>query len=528
MHPLLEQYQHTLLGRLKAKLFLQIIGTTDRLPTDRELWRHQMSAWKQNTLAASFDFHLIHTPSTQLLTFPAQLTRQQVRASLRDIAKRPPIWSLFVESPSQDHTSEPNVGCLVIGQSSGADWSGYYAAIMSETEYPACGLVSIVASKSAGNSHIAQASFDGWETLTPTEAGSHFGPCMALTALSHHIPDSGVVTLPLDKVEMRPEDEPPFDPECQRRIELVLRGKMRLARASVSRASIRLFDVAFAQTLDPNRVERYLETVDRGLLVYWDGKAFVSSDDYYGYLVNEMLGKKEVNVVIMGEFPQGIAKVERRGNHQLMPPALVEQMAETPGVTKDFVEWKARERLRNYNRLPKPSDLMARWTALAEFLGGKNPAERPVHEFLTWSPILFGGQWDSLESEVRFGKYKADIVLRAHRALPAVRLIELERPSHRLFTKDLHETDEVTHAVQQVSDWVRYCRQNPNDPVIAANRGANPDGMVIIGRSRYLSEREREILAHNNQGRDVKVITYDELLDDFGSLILHRLDDGSE
>lgn len=34
--------------------------------------------------------------------------------------------------------------------------------------------------------------------------------------------------------------------------------------------------------------------------------------------------------------------------------------------------------------------------------------------------------------------------------------------------------------------------------------------------------------AHNNQGCDVKVITYDELLDDFGALIIHRLDDGTE
>jgi hypothetical protein len=51
-----------------------------------------------------------------------------------------------------------------------------------------------------------------------------------------------------------------------------------------------------------------------------------------------------------------------------------------------------------------------------------------------------------------------------------------------------------------------------------------PDGIVVIGRSRYLTEQEREILAHNNQGRIVKVLTYDEVLDDFETLILHRLD----
>jgi len=86
---------------------------------------------------------------------------------------------------------------------------------------------------------------------------------------------------------------------------------------------------------------------------------------------------------------------------------------------------------------------------------------------------------------------------------------------------DLHETDEITHAVQQVSDWIRYCRQNPGDPVIAASHGVTPDGMVIIGRSETLNPKERDILAHNNKGRDVKVITYDELLDDFGTLIFH-------
>jgi hypothetical protein len=46
-----------------------------------------------------------------------------------------------------------------------------------------------------------------------------------------------------------------------------------------------------------------------------------------------------------------------------------------------------------------------------------------------------------------------------------------------------------------------------------------------IGRSKHLNETERETLAHNNQRRNIKVITYDELLDDFGTLILHRLDD---
>jgi hypothetical protein len=221
--------------------------------------------------------------------------------------------------------------------------------------------------------------------------------------------------------------------------------------------------------------------------------------------------------------------VERVGDERLLPPLLVSRETVTPGETSELQEWRAREKQTMERRLATPTDLLARWVGFADLLGEDNPSERSLHDYLRSCPIMLGASWDKVESEIWFGpSYRADFVLRAYRALPTVRLVELERASHRLFTKDLHETAEVTHAVQQVSDWIRYCRQNPDDPVIAASHGVSPDGIVIIGRSRHLSEKGRDVLAHNNQGRDVKVITYDELLDDFGTLILHRLDDGTE
>ena len=230
----------------------------------------------------------------------------------------------------------------------------------------------------------------------------------------------------------------------------------------------------------------------------------------------------------MGDFPAKLAKVERRGNHQLLPPVLIEREEVTPGVTAELHKWQAREQSLKDRRLATPTDLLARWVALADLLADEDPREQALHEFLMSCPIILGANWDIVESEVRFGaSYRADLVLRANRAMPTVRLVELERPNHRLFTKSLREAHEVTHAVQQVNDWIRYCRQHPEDPVIGASHGVSPDGLIVIGRSRYLTERERVTLAHNNQGRDVKVITYDELLDDFGTLILHRLDDGS-
>jgi hypothetical protein len=527
MHPLLEQYQHTLLGRLRTKILSSISGSTERLPTDRELYSELMAEWKKNASSARIKFFLLHLRKTQRISISLELSRQQVRASIREIAKKSPLWGLFAETVPQGGAENLSVGCLVMGHTRPSDEPGYYAAITSEDDFPNCGFVSIVPSRYASASLISQLGSDGWKDLTYTEAGKNPAVCMALIAIQHNLP--GTVSVPIEQIRYGSEDEPPLDPECMRRLELVLRNKMRTAKATVDLSTIRLFDESFGLSLKPDEIAQWaahLRTDNDDLLIYWNGEYFVSSDDYYGYLSYKLLGRRRVPVVIMGEFPTAIAEVERRGTHKLLPPITVLTKSVTPGVTPEFISWRTRELERRRHRIPTPADLLARWSALADVLDDDTPTEREIHAFLTSNPIILGAHWDEVESEVRFGReFRADLLLRAHRALPRVRLVELERPTHRLFTNKLRETAEVTHAIQQVNDWVRWCRQHPDDPVIAAGRGVTPDGMVVIGRSRFLSERERETLAHNNQGRDVEVITYDELLDDFGTLILHRLDD---
>jgi len=524
MHALLEQYRHTLLGRLRTKLFSQITGTTDRLPTQKELWRFLMPEWKRNALAASLYFHLVHLGGSRRVAFPTSLSPAVLSACLQDIVAREPVWSLFAEDDSGDEA----IGCLAIGHTRPSGEPGYYAAIFTEREFPKGGFLSIAPATKIIESHIAQLGSAGWIEFNIPEAACEPGPCIALTAIQQYLP--GVVHVPLQQIEnLRSADKPPTDPELMRRLELVMRGKLQLSKGTVSRDLVRLFDEDFGNRLDRRTVARLLDRVDDGLLVYWNGKYFVCSDDYYGYLGYQLLERDRVNVVVMGDFPRGSVKVKRRGHEELLPPVLIRRDLVRPGETQELHEWRAREQQSQERRLATPTDLIARWVGFADLLSDGNSSERELHQYLLSCPIMLGANWDKVESEVWFGpSYKADLVLRANRALPTVRLVELERANHRLFTKDLHETDEITHAVQQVSDWIRYCRQNPGDPVIAASQGVTPDGVVIIGRSETLNSKERDILAHNNQGRDVKVITYDELLDDFGTLILHRLDDGTE
>ena len=526
MHPLINQYQYTLLGRLRINLLTGLSGSRDKLPTQRQVYAELMDNWKENALAARIKFFLPHLTKTDRRSFPVKLSPQQIKANIKEIADKPALWAVFSERSPDNERNGPSLGCLVMGHTRPSNEPGYYAAILSEENFPNCGFLSIVSSRRASDCYISQLGHHGWEEMTFAEAGENPNVCMALTTIHRNLP--GTITVPIEEIRTRPEDKPPRDPEFMRRLNLIFRGKMRTAKATVSLDHIRLFDANFGRSLEAKDISSWathLQTDDDDLLVYWDGRSFVSSDDYYGYLGYQMLGRQHVSVVIMGEFPSTIAKVERRGKHKLLPPVRIGRESVTPGITKEFRSWQATDRKQREDRLPTPADLLAQWSTFADLLSEHNPTEKQLHEFLASNPISLGAHWDEVKSEVWFGRRKADLLLRAHRALPTVRLVELERPTHRLFTNDLHETDEVTHAVQQVSDWLRWCRQHPEDPVIAAGRGVTPDGIVVIGRSRFLSEQEREILAHNNQGREVKVVTYDELLDDFSTLILHRLDD---
>lgn len=222
MHPLLQQYQHTLLGRLRTKLFAQITGSTDRPPTHKELWTFLMPEWKRNALAASLYFQIIHLQGSRRVSFPSSLPEGVLRAHIEDIVISEPVWSLFAEDNSGD---EP-IGCLAIGHTRPNGEPGYYAAIFTERDFPNGGFISLAPTKNINDSHIAELGSGSWTELSVSEASDEQGPCIAVTAIHNYLP--GPVRVPIDQIEhLRAEDEPPVDPELMRRLELVMTGKLR-------------------------------------------------------------------------------------------------------------------------------------------------------------------------------------------------------------------------------------------------------------------------------------------------------------
>ena len=76
-------------------------------------------------------------------------------------------------------------------------------------------------------------------------------------------------------------------------------------------------------------------------------------------------------------------------------------------------------------------------------------------------------------------------------------LVEIERPSRRLFRKDGQQHEELTHAVNQVLDWYRYIEDNVDTvrrELKLDGIGIRPDALVVLGRSSMLDEENRRKL----------------------------------
>ncbi len=144
-----------------------------------------------------------------------------------------------------------------------------------------------------------------------------------------------------------------------------------------------------------------------------------------------------------------------------------------------------------------------------------NPKEEVVQGYLTENPaiLLVASAGTNVYPKVPLGtEHVTDFVLKQteHEYI----VVEIERPEHPLFTKKGDPSAPLTHAERQVRDWRQWILGN-NAYIEKKYPGINdPDGWVIIGRRRGMSEAEEAALArHNKASSRTTVLTYDHLLD---------------
>jgi hypothetical protein len=141
-------------------------------------------------------------------------------------------------------------------------------------------------------------------------------------------------------------------------------------------------------------------------------------------------------------------------------------------------------------------------------------AEEPCHQFLKAHPELICATHDAMWSKLRFGRHVSDFVFRE--PINDYLLVEIEAPHREIFRKDGQQLEALTHAVNQIDDWLQYIQDNKGR--VEAELGltgisATPRTLIVIGRSASLTDENRKKLAVlQGQRPRLRIVTYDEMI----------------
>jgi hypothetical protein len=151
---------------------------------------------------------------------------------------------------------------------------------------------------------------------------------------------------------------------------------------------------------------------------------------------------------------------------------------------------------------------------LQEFESLLDGAEEPLHQFLRQHPELLCPTSERCWSKLAFGDRKSDFVFRE--PYNDYLLVEIEAPVRELFRKDGQQREELTHAINQIADWIQYIGSNKK--IVEEDLGltgisTNPRSLVVIGRSPSLTdENRRKLVTLQTQQSKLRILTYDDLL----------------
>ena len=149
---------------------------------------------------------------------------------------------------------------------------------------------------------------------------------------------------------------------------------------------------------------------------------------------------------------------------------------------------------------------------LKEFESLLGGLEEPVHQFLKGHPALLCPSHEKCWSKVQFGNTISDFVFKEPHN--DYLLVEIEAPIRELFRNDGQQRQELTHAINQITDWVQYIQDN-KQKVEQELEGisTNPRIMVVIGRSETLTnENRRKIETLQSLHNKLRIMTYDDVL----------------
>ncbi len=149
-----------------------------------------------------------------------------------------------------------------------------------------------------------------------------------------------------------------------------------------------------------------------------------------------------------------------------------------------------------------------------EIIQNPDSSEKDCTQYLLKHPALI----DPLAKEIiledrRGAAYNPDLVIRTYK--DEYVFVAIEQPGTSIFTKSDDFTAKFSHALGQVLDFQEWAETNKayaDQPMPSINV---PSGLLILGMSSALTERQKKKLRRfniNSQGK-VKVMTFDEVLE---------------
>lgn len=184
----------------------------------------------------------------------------------------------------------------------------------------------------------------------------------------------------------------------------------------------------------------------------------------------------------------------------------------------DLLGIAARHNLRESSFQAVDSRAAARreyWRLLDEFSGFlKGKDEAPLQAFLKAHPALLSPAYVKVWPKVKLGDRVTDFIVRE--GAGEYLLVELEAPTRQLFRGDGQQHEELTHAVNQITDWWRYLEDNLS--TVQRELGlegisTNPKALIVIGRTAGLTDADkRKLTTVRNIQPKIQILTYDDAL----------------
>ena len=139
--------------------------------------------------------------------------------------------------------------------------------------------------------------------------------------------------------------------------------------------------------------------------------------------------------------------------------------------------------------------------------------EHVLQAYLTNHPILLNPSYKTLHPQFRLGsEYVPDFIIETYDG--NYTLVEIEKPTDRLYLNNGDPSSALTHAEQQVLNWQSWVRQNIAYLRYESNLMMNdPEGLVVIGRCSQLNDDEMQKLDERNRSLrgHLQIVPFDAL-----------------